>query len=74
MKLTTYSKKIHFLKYELWTELVHFKMCELNFELVDVESELSQHWLRWSLSYFIRNANVKGVLLCFFTFSSLVRV
>ena len=29
--------------YELWTELVHFKMCELNFELVHVETELSQH-------------------------------
>jgi len=24
-------------------ELVHFKMCELNFELVHAESELSQH-------------------------------
>jgi len=24
------------LKYELCTELVHFKMCELNFELVHV--------------------------------------
>jgi len=27
---------IHFLKYELRTEPVHFKMCELNFELVHV--------------------------------------
>ena len=26
-------------------ELVHFKICELNFELVHVESELSQHCL-----------------------------
>jgi len=34
-------KLVHFLKYELWTEVVHFKMCELNFELVHVESELS---------------------------------
>ena len=24
-------------------EVVHFKICELNFELVRVESELSQH-------------------------------
>ncbi len=24
-------------------ELVHFEMCELNFELVPVENELSQH-------------------------------
>ena len=31
------------LNYELWTELLHFKICELNFELVHVESELSQH-------------------------------
>jgi len=30
--------------YELWTELIYFKICELNFELVHVESELSQHW------------------------------
>ena len=29
--------------YEVWTELVHFKVCELNVELVHVESELSQH-------------------------------
>ena len=41
--------------YELWVaiilknqhiekkKLVHFKICELNFELVPVESELSQH-------------------------------
>jgi len=33
-------------KYELWTELVCFKICELNFELVHVESELSQHWCK----------------------------
>ena len=33
------------LNYERLTELVHFKICELNFELVHVESELSQHWL-----------------------------
>jgi len=26
-------------------ELVHFKMCEMNFELVHVEIELSQHCL-----------------------------
>ena len=25
-------------------ELIYFKMCELNFELVHVESELTQHW------------------------------
>ena len=31
------------LNYERLTELVHFKICELNFELVHVESELSQH-------------------------------
>jgi hypothetical protein len=31
------------LNYERLTELIHFKICELNFELVHVESELSQH-------------------------------
>ena len=31
------------MNYERLTELVHFKICELNFELVHVESELSQH-------------------------------
>ncbi len=25
-------------------ELVHFESCELNYELVHVENELSQHW------------------------------
>jgi len=32
-------------KYELWTELVYFTIYELNFELVHVESEISQRWL-----------------------------
>ena len=32
------------LNYERLTELVHLKICELNFELVHIESELSQHW------------------------------
>lgn len=27
---------------ELWTELVHFKICELDFEVVHVEYDLSQ--------------------------------
>jgi len=30
-KKRTMNEQAHFLKYELRTELVHFKMCELNF-------------------------------------------
>lgn len=26
-------------------ELVNFKLCEPNFELIHLESELSQHWI-----------------------------
>ena len=33
-------------KFWIMTELVNFKICELNFELVHVESELSQHCMQ----------------------------
>lgn len=32
--------------YELRPELVYLKMCELNFELVQIEKEFSQHWVK----------------------------
>lgn len=47
-------QKTHFWNYEwpidykqLWTmnEVINFQICELNFELVPAEKELSQHWL-----------------------------
>lgn len=43
-------------------ELVHFKMCELNFEVIQVESELFQHCIRTCS----RHSMVKYVFADFF--------
>ena len=59
--------------FELWTEVVHFKICELNFEIGHVESELSQHYslLLADLILIIIKArawNLQGIFLIFFFF------